>query len=223
VLGDAGPPLPRPLWATEQAGAVTAEAAVEPGLRSGTPVAAGTVDAAAEALSVRVRAPGDLMLMYGSTFFLILVADRVHPDQRMWGTQYVLPGTANIAAGTATAGSVPAWFRNLLDDGHGRPDFGRLDADAARRRRARPALSSCRISATSEHRSMTRLHAAWSRGLTLGHERGHFYRAILEGTAHGVRHILEAVAELNVPVKRIVAVGGVKGAIIGVAPQAAAR
>src|SRR5213595_2779136 len=45
-------------------------------------------------------------------------------------------------------------------------------------------------------------------GLTLGHGRGEIYRAILEGTAYGVRHILEAMGDLEVPVSRVVAVGG---------------
>jgi xylulokinase len=41
--------LPRLQWANEIAGTVTARAAAETGLRAGTPVSAGTVDAAAEA------------------------------------------------------------------------------------------------------------------------------------------------------------------------------
>ncbi|HEU0222404.1 MAG TPA: FGGY family carbohydrate kinase, partial [Paracoccaceae bacterium] len=55
--------LPPPVWTTEIAGRVTARAAAETGLAEGTPVIAGTIDAAAEAISVGVRAPGDVMLM----------------------------------------------------------------------------------------------------------------------------------------------------------------
>ena len=54
-------------------GTVTAAAAAETGLPVGVPVAVGTVDVQAEALSVGVAEPGDLMLMYGSTTFLLLV------------------------------------------------------------------------------------------------------------------------------------------------------
>ena len=208
VLGDGGVPLPRPLWASEQAGEVTPDAAAETGLLPGTPVSAGTVDAAAEALSVGMRAPGDLMLMYGSTFFLILVVDRLRPDERMWGTQYVLPGTANLAAGTATAGSVTAWFRSLLDDRHGQPDFGQLAAAAAETAPGSDGL----VVLPYFSGERTPIHDPLARGLvaglTLGHTRGHVYRAILEGTAYGVRHILETIAELDVPVERVVAVGG---------------
>ena len=46
---------------------VTEQAAAETGLAAGTPVICGTIDAAAEAISVGVAEPGDLMLMYGST------------------------------------------------------------------------------------------------------------------------------------------------------------
>jgi xylulokinase len=45
-------------------------------------------------------------------------------------------------------------------------------------------------------------------GLTLSHTRGHVYRAILEGTAYGVRHNLETLREMGAPPKRVVAVGG---------------
>src|SRR5699024_8460239 len=55
--------LPRFLWSNEIAGTVTKQAAAETGLTVGTPVTAGTIDAAAEALSVGVTGPGDLMVM----------------------------------------------------------------------------------------------------------------------------------------------------------------
>jgi len=208
VLGERGPALPHPLWAVEQAGEVTRAAAAETGLRAGIPVAAGTVDAAAEAFSVGVREPGDLMLMYGSTFFLILVVDRPRPDERMWGTSYVLPGTADVAAGTATAGSATAWFRSLLGRAGNAPGFAELAGEAAE---AAPGSDGLVVLPYLSG-ERTPIHDPLARGLvvvlTLGHGRGQFYRAILEGTAYGVRHILETVAELDVPVSRVVAVGG---------------
>ncbi|MEM1313746.1 MAG: FGGY family carbohydrate kinase, partial [Pseudomonadota bacterium] len=55
--------LPRLAWTSEIVGQITPQAAAETGLASGTPVTAGGIDAAAEAVSVGVRKPGDLMLM----------------------------------------------------------------------------------------------------------------------------------------------------------------
>ncbi len=71
--------LPRLRWSTEIAGRVTAAAAAETGLAEGTPVTVGTVDATAEAVSVGVQAPGDMMLMYGSTVFIIQVTGEAGP------------------------------------------------------------------------------------------------------------------------------------------------
>ncbi len=50
-------------------------------------------------------------------------------------------------------------------------------------------------------------------GLTLSHGRGHLYRAMLEATACGVRHIFEAMGEAGGGGERLGAVGsGTKGA-----------
>jgi len=53
--------LPELRWASEIAGTVTAEAAQQTGLLEGTPVTVGTADAAAEAVSVGVTNPGQMM------------------------------------------------------------------------------------------------------------------------------------------------------------------
>ncbi|GMA86464.1 hypothetical protein GCM10025868_17140 [Angustibacter aerolatus] len=85
-------PLPPLVWPTEVVGEVHENASAATGLPVGTPVVAGTIDAWAEAASVGVRRPGDLMLMYGSTTFLLQVLDRhvVHP--RLWATSGVDEG-----------------------------------------------------------------------------------------------------------------------------------
>ena len=73
--------LPRLAWSAEIAGGVTARAAAETGLAQGTPVTVGTVDAAAEAVSVGIARPGEMMVMYGSTIFIImLTAARVRDE-----------------------------------------------------------------------------------------------------------------------------------------------
>jgi xylulokinase len=45
-------------------------------------------------------------------------------------------------------------------------------------------------------------------GLTIGHGRGHLYRAMLEATAYGARHIFEFMREAGGGGERLVAVGG---------------
>lgn len=98
--------LPRLEWSDAIAGTVTAAAAEETGLIAGTPVTAGTVDAAAEAVSVGVESPGDMMVMYGTTMFFIMVTESPVPDPRMWATAYALPGLYDVAGGMATSGAL---------------------------------------------------------------------------------------------------------------------
>ena len=78
----------------------------------GTPVTAGTIDAAAEALSVGVKSPGDMMMMYGSTIFIItLTQDRVR-DGKLWYAPWLFPGQHASMSGLATSGTLTHWFRD---------------------------------------------------------------------------------------------------------------
>ena len=83
--------LPPLAWAGDVLGEVTAEAAAETGIPAGVPVITGTIDAWSEAISVGAHHTGDLMLMYGTTMFLVLtVAERLTTPS-MWGTVGALP------------------------------------------------------------------------------------------------------------------------------------
>ena len=104
--------LPRLLWTTEIAGRITPDAAAETGLAQGTPVIAGTVDAAAEACSVGVAAPGDMMMMYGSTIFIIALTEGPVLDHRLWYAPWLYPGQHASMAGLATSGTLTHWFRD---------------------------------------------------------------------------------------------------------------
>jgi xylulokinase len=196
--------LPRLLWPGEIAGAVTAAAAAETGLAEGTPVLAGTIDAWAEALSVGVRGAGDVMLMYGSTMFLVEVVGALPGDRRLWQTAGALEGTRTLAAGMATSGSLTAWFRELA----GEPSFAELVAEAG----AVPAGAHGLLALPYFAGERTPLFDPDARGvlcgLTLSHTRGDIYRALLEATAFGVRHNLQAMAEAGGHARRLVAVGG---------------
>src|SRR6202040_128890 len=92
---------------------VTAAAAAETGLPSGTPVCVGTIDAWSEAFSVGVRRPGDLMLMYGSTMFLVQVGHGIATHPLLWTTCGVEPGSRTLAAGMSTSGTLMSWIRDF--------------------------------------------------------------------------------------------------------------
>lgn len=108
--------LPPLRWSGEAAGTVTAETARATGLPAGIPVTTGTVDAWAEALSVGAHGVGDLMLMYGTTMFLVHTVPDLLRDPALWSTVGALPDTRNLAGGMATSGAVTGWLRDLFGD-----------------------------------------------------------------------------------------------------------
>jgi xylulokinase len=183
---------------------VHVSAADQTGIPAGTPVVAGTIDAWAEATSVGVTAPGDVMLMYGTTMFLVEVLDRPRRSPHLWGTVGTFPGTHNFAAGMATSGAITEWIRKLT----GESSFDRLVAEAQQSPPGANGLLMLPYFAGER----TPLFDPDARGvligLTLRHNRGDIYRAALEATAYGVRHNLHAMREAGGQHQRLVAVGG---------------
>jgi xylulokinase len=197
--------LPRLAWSAQIAGHVTGDAAAETGLAEGTPVAVGTVDAAAEALSVGVQDPGQMMLMYGSTVFVIEVTDRPIRDPRLWYAPWLVPGAHASMAGLATSGTLTRWFRDQLAPGASFEEL--VDEAAASPRGARGLL--CLPHFSGER---TPIHDPRAKGVFFGldltHTRGDLFRAVLEGIAAGTAHVLETYRELDAAPQTVYAVGG---------------
>jgi xylulokinase len=201
--------LPRLGWSDELAGEVNQEGAEATGLRAGTPVAVGAVDALSEAISVGAVEPGDLMIMYGSTAFFILVLHTPRPDKRMWTVAGAFEGQYNLAAGMATTGSLTRWFRDELAtelpaDSAYETLFSEADAvePGAGGLLMLPYFSGERTPIND-----TRARGVIA-GLTLAHTRRDMYRALLESVAYGIRHNIETFRSNGADVKRVVAVGG---------------
>jgi xylulokinase len=199
-----GVPLPRLVWPWEPVGEVTVAAAEVTGLPAGVPVMAGTVDAWAEALSVGVRRPGDLMLMYGSTMFMVQVTERPFAHPKLWATAGATPGAWSLAAGMATSGTLTTWLRQLT----GGVPFETLIAEAEDVPAGARGLLALPYFAGERNPLFDPAARGVIAGLTLTHGRAELLRAIYEATAFGVRHNLDTFAETGAPIGRAVAVGG---------------
>jgi xylulokinase len=207
--------LPETLWATEAAGLVTPQASAETGIPVGTPVATGTADAASEAISAGAIDPGDLMVMYGTTMFLIQALDTYRRHPSLWASVYCIPGQAALAAGMSTSGALIRWFRD---------EFGQVERDVEHKLGINaykllggqaaevPAGSNGLITLPYFSGERTPINDPNARGmimgLTLTHRRAHIYRSCLEGIAYGLRHNIETMASIGAMPRRLVAVGG---------------
>jgi xylulokinase len=201
--------LPRLMWSNEIAGHITKEAAAQTGLAPGTPVTAGTIDAAAEALSVGVDQPGDMMMMYGSTIFIILRAGSRVSDPRIWYAPWLFEGEHASMAGLATSGTLTHWFRDrMARDLPQDTAFAALAQEAA----ASPPGANGLLMLPYFSGERTPIHDVHAKGalfgLNLTHTRGDIYRALIEGIAHGTRHVTDTFVSLNQAPARLLAVGG---------------
>ena len=201
--------MPDLLWTTEIAGHVTKAASQATGLAAGTPVIAGTVDAAAEAVSVGVSHSGELMLMYGSTIFIIVIADGRSRDPRLWYAPWLFEGQHAAMAGLATSGTLTHWFRdNFAREMSGAGAIAQLAAEAE----TSPPGAKGLLVLPYFSGERTPLHDPHAKGLIFGldltHNRGDLFRAVLEGIAHGTRHAFETFATSGLQPTTIYAVGG---------------
>jgi xylulokinase len=201
--------LPALAWTTDIAGGVTVEAAEETGLAAGTPVIVGTVDAAAEALSVGVLDSGDMMIMYGSTIFIIMVTDTRVRDPRLWYAPWLFPDQHACMSGLATSGTLTHWFRDILARD--------LDPQSAMPKLVDEAMTSppgakglVLLPYFSGER--TPIHDPLAKGVLFGldltHTRGDIFRALLEGIAYATNHVIETYLEAGQDPRAILAVGG---------------
>jgi xylulokinase len=194
---------PRLVDSDEVVGAVTAQAAAETSLPVDTPVAAGTIDALAEAYSVGCRAPGDTMLMYGSTLFMIQVLDRPTSTSTLWAAAGRTPETCSLAAGMSAAGLLTQWFSDL--SGEGIIELFRAAGQVPAG--ARGLL--CLPYFAGERTPINDPDARGALiGLRLDHSRADIFRALLEAVAFGIRHNLDAMRTLGHDPKTLFAVGG---------------
>ncbi|MCR8670070.1 FGGY-family carbohydrate kinase [Agrococcus sp. HG114] len=200
------PGIERPQLAlpSDAAGTVTAEAARLTGLPAGIPVALGTIDAWTEAVSAGATGSGDLMLMYGTTMFLITTTDERPAAPGMWTTRGVEAGSYSLAGGMATSGAITTWLRDLLPGS----DYATLIRLAEESGPGAGGLLMLPYFAGERTPIQDPDARGVLVGMTLDTTAGDLYRAALEATAFGVRHNIEVMRDAGTRIDRVVAVGG---------------
>lgn len=207
--------FPKAFWSHEVVGKVTAEAASETGLAEGTPVVAGTTDAAAEAISTGLSQFGDMMLMFGSSIFFIMKTAELRSTRHFWSSNFLEAGAYAYLGGMSTSGSLTTWFRDQLGGLEvEREQAGGEDAFAALAKLAAEAPAGCKglVALPYFEGERTPIHDPKAKGvwfgLSLKHTRGDLYRAVLEGVAYGIRHNFEVMEQEGARPRRVFAVGG---------------
>lgn len=190
----------------EVAGGLGSDIAKRMGLTAGIPVSAAVIDAHAGVPGAGAAEPGTLVMVLGTSSCHMINATERGNVPGVCGVVEggILPGLFGYETGQAAVGDAFDWLRRTV--GHRNFDklneFARAVAPGADGVRCLDWMNGCRTPLMDGH-----LRGAFT-GLTLHHEPQHLYRALMEGSAFGVRWIVELLRENGVPVKRFVATGG---------------
>ena len=202
----------------EKAGELTPEAAAWTGLRPGTAVAVANVDAHVSVPAVTVTEPGHMVMVMGTSTCHLVLGEKTANVEGMCGVveDGILPGLFGYEAGQSGVGDIFAWFvDNLVPSEYfeaaereGLDVHQVLEREAAKLAPGQSGLVA--LDWVNGNRSV--LVDVDLSGLILGatmatkaHE---VYRALIEATAFGTRKIIESFEASGVPIKDIVACGG---------------
>ncbi len=204
--------LPGIKGASEQVGVVGESAASETGLKAGTPVACGSGDSISAAVGAGAVSEGTIVYVAGSTDCVTLPMRKPATDKRWINCGYIPKGMwFGIGSSTSTGVSIEWFQREIVGTTGQRAAGSRLEitelAEACE-----PGASGL-IYLPYLQGERTPVWDPQARGmfvgLTASTTRSDLARAVLEGTAFALRHIIESLdAVLDGPIKEIRAVGG---------------
>jgi len=201
-----------------KAGGLTEQAASWTGLLPGTAVAVANVDAHVTVPAVKVTAPGQMVMIMGTSTCHMLVGEGLQTVEGMCGVvrDGIIPGYYGYEAGQSGVGDIFAWFV----DNAVPPEYHEaakaaglnlhqyLEQEAAKQEPGESGLLA--LDWWNGNRSI--LVDADLTGLligaTLATKAPEIYRALIEATAFGTRIIIDSFEERGIPVNELVLAGG---------------
>jgi len=201
-----------------RAGGLTDEAAGWTGLRPGTAVAVGNVDAHVTAPAAQSIEPGQMLAVMGTSTCHVMNGDALSEIPGMCGVvrDGITPGLWGYEAGQSAVGDIFAWFTRTSVPAeyaeraasHGVDLHEYLTELAMQQEVGQHGLVV--LDWHGGNRSVLVDHelSGLVVGLTLTTRPEDVYRALLESTAFGTRKIIESFEASGVPVDELVVAGG---------------
>lgn len=206
ALGLAGAKVPPAIRAGSVVGGVAGSVADALGIRAGTPVVAGIVDAWASYHGAGMVRAGDALDPGGSAGGFGMYWDRPLEVPGSFSTIAPLPGLYSVGGAMAATGRAVDWFRVEVLGGGSTTESLIAEASAV------PAGADGVVFLPYLAGERSPLWDPAARGafagLALSHGRAHLTRAILEASAFAIRHVAEAVLAAGAEVRAMRVCGG---------------
>ncbi len=201
-----------------RAGGLTAAAAAWMGLPPGTAVAVAVIDAHAAVPAATVSGPERMVIIMGTSNCHMVVSDEeiILPGISGVVADGILPGLYGYEAGQACVGDHFAWFvENATPasyqqeaEARGMSVYDLLEEKAAQLRPGESGLLALDWWNGNRSVLVDADLTGMMVGLTLSTRAEEIFRALIEATAFGTRMIIETFIENGIPVREIVATGG---------------
>lgn len=206
--------LPQIYMCHEIVGYVTKESANITGLKKGTPVIAGGLDAACCTLGAGVVEVGETQEQGGQAGGMSICIDKPLSNPKLILSYHVIPQKWLLQGGTVGGGSL-RWFYE---------QFGYEEAEISKKESKNPFAimeeKAKKIPCGSEGLiflpyMLGERSPIWNKnakgifyGVSYNKTKAHFIRAIMEGCAYALRHNLEIAEETGIKVEKLYSVGG---------------
>jgi len=200
------PPIASPLETRR----LTAPAAQDLGLPSGLPVTLGGIDGAMSSVGLGAIGSGDAYDVSGTSEMIALCLDEPKMQSGLLGRWHVVPDVWVLIGAISTPGAAFRWIGEMLGFGASSGvDFERMTAEASQ---SPPGANGILFlphmmgerSPIWDPNARGVLH-----GLSLGTQRADLIRAVMEGGALAMRHVLELINTCSgQSVSRVTATGG---------------
>jgi L-ribulokinase len=202
----------------DRAGALTAEAADWTGLPEGIAVAVGNVDAHVTLPAAQAIAPGTMVAVMGTSTCHVMNGEELAEVPGMCGVVHggITSGLFGYEAGQSGVGDIFAWWVRTAfpadyareAESNGESAHELLTRLAREQRVGQHGLVA--LDWMSGNRSILVDHelSGVILGLTLDTRPEDVYRALVEATAFGTRRIIESFRDAGVPVRELIAAGG---------------
>jgi L-ribulokinase len=201
-----------------QAGGLTPEMAKLTGLRPGTPVAVGNIDAHVAVPACTVTTPGKLVMILGTSTCHLLLGKTKREVEGICGVVQdgVVPGFWGYEAGQAGVGDLFAWYVDRAVPAYVQTAAGRAGVSVheylTKQASALQPGESGLLALDWWNGNRSVLVDADLSGLlvgaTLGTRPHEIYRSLIEATAFGTRKIIEAFTSQGVAIDELYSCGG---------------
>ena len=196
-------------------GEVTREAAGQTGLRQGTPVVAGGLDAACGTLGAGVFKVGQTQEQGGQAGGMSICVGEALSHPKLILSSHVVPGLWLLQGGTVGGGGSIKWFREQLgasEDAQekctGVSAFKIMDDEAAAIQQGSEGLIFLPYMAGERSPIWDKNAKGVFFGLGYDKNRAHMIRSVMEGCAYALYHNMKTAEESGVHVNVLNAMGG---------------